>query len=70
MKKSGVNNNHKNIDRNIKTILSIWYFKLKRFSDGRLMKQKSRLCAHEGMQQWGVNYWEAYAPVVNWISVR
>ena len=22
------------------------------------------------MQQWGVNYWENYAPVVNWISVR
>ena len=21
------------------------------------------------MQQWGVNYWETYAPVVNWISV-
>ena len=22
------------------------------------------------MQQWGVNYWETYAPVVNWVSVR
>eukprot|EP00956_Cyclotella_meneghiniana_P004612 scaffold5674_cov35-Cyclotella_meneghiniana.AAC.4 len=22
------------------------------------------------MQQWGVNYWESYAPVVNRISVR
>ena len=22
------------------------------------------------MQQWGVNYWETYAPVVNCISVR
>ena len=22
------------------------------------------------MQKWGVNYWETYAPVVNWISVR
>ena len=22
------------------------------------------------MQQWGINYWETYAPVVNWISVR
>ena len=21
------------------------------------------------MQQWVVNYWETYAPVVNWISV-
>ena len=22
------------------------------------------------MQQWGVNFWETYAPVVNWISIR
>ena len=22
------------------------------------------------MQQWGVNYWETYAPVVNWINIR
>ena len=34
------------------------------------MKYKARLCAHGGIQRWGVNYWETYAPVVNWISVR
>ena len=22
------------------------------------------------MQTWGVNYWETYSPVVNWLSVR
>ena len=22
------------------------------------------------MHQWGVNYWETYYPVVNWMSVR
>ena len=22
------------------------------------------------MQTWGENYWETYAPVVNWLSVR
>ena len=33
-------------------------------------KHKARLCAHGGMQQWGINYWETYAPVVNWISIR
>ena len=53
-----------------KTILAIWSFKRKRFPDGTLNKHKARLCAHGGMQQWGVNYWETYAPVVNWISVR
>ena len=34
------------------------------------MKHKARICAHGGMQQWGINYWETYAPVVNWILVR
>jgi hypothetical protein len=54
----------------VKTIQAIWSFKRKRFPDGLLNKHKARLCAHGGMQQWGVNYWETYAPVVNWISVR
>ena len=40
---------------NIKTILSIWHFKCKRFPYRRLIKYKARICAHEGMQQWGVN---------------
>ena len=53
-----------------KTILAIWSFKRKRFPDGRVMKHKARLCAHGGMQQWGVDYWETYTPVVNWLCVR
>ena len=56
--------------RDMKTIMAIWSFKRKRFPDGTLNKHKARLCAHGGQQQWGVNYWETYAPVVNWISVR
>ena len=51
-------------------IMSIWSFKRKRFTDVQLMKYKARLCAHGGMQRLGVKYWETYAPVVNWISVR
>ena len=51
-------------------IMSIWSFKCRRFPDSRLMKYKDRLCAHVGMQRWGVNYWETYAPLSNWISVR
>ena len=35
---SEVNNNHKNRYGKLKTILSIWSFKLKRFPDGKLMK--------------------------------
>jgi hypothetical protein len=50
--------------------MAIWYFKRKRFPDGLLHKHKARLCAHGGMQTWVFNYWETYAPTVNWISVR
>jgi len=53
-----------------KTILSVWAFKRKHLSDGTILKHKARLNAHGGMQRWGIDYWETYAPVVNWISVR
>ena len=55
---------------NVKSILSIWAFKRKRYPDGRIWKHKALLCAHGGMQTFGVNYWETYAPTVNWISIR
>ena len=53
-----------------KTIKAIWSFKRKRRPDGSLLKHKARLCAHGGMQEYGENYWDTYAPVVNWASVR
>jgi hypothetical protein len=62
--------NRSEMPEGTKTILSIWSFKRKRAPDGRILKHKARLCAHGGMQTWGVNYWETYAPVVNWLSVR
>ena len=52
------------------TIQPIWAFKWKRLPDGTLNKHNTMLCACGGMQQWGVNYWETYAPVANWISIR
>ena len=63
------------IDRNSmpkghRTIMSILSFKIKRYPDGRIMKYKARLCAHGGQQKLGVNYWDTYSLVVNWISVR
>ena len=41
-----------------KTIQSIWSLQRKRFPDGSLNKQKSRISAHGGMKRWGKNYWE------------
>jgi hypothetical protein len=54
-----------------KTIMAICSFKFKRNPDGTIStKYKAHLCAHGGIQTtWGVNYWETYAPVVNWLSV-
>ena len=34
------------------------------------MKHKPHLCAHGSMQKWGIDYWETYAPIVSWITVR
>ena len=70
MKNGEVNNKQKNKYGKLKTILSIWHFKRKRLLDGILTKQRFRICAHGGMHQWGVNYWETYTPLVNWIIVR
>ena len=53
-----------------KTILSVWAFKRKRLPDGTILKYKARLNAHGGIQRWGIDYYETYAFVVNWISVR
>jgi hypothetical protein len=51
--------------------MSIWSFKCKHFPDGILNKHKAQICPHHGsMQTWGQNYWETYAPIVNWASVR
>ena len=55
---------------NNKIIKSIWSFKRKRSPSGDLTKHKGRICAHGGMQRWGESYFETYAPVVNWLSVR
>ena len=57
------------IPKGKKTVQDNWSFKRKRFPNGSLNKHKARLCAHGGMQQWGVSYWETYSPVVNMLTV-
>ncbi len=61
---------HSDMPVDAKAIMSIWSFKGKRYPDGSLSKHKACLCAHGGMQTWGQNYWEMFAPVVNWASVH
>ena len=47
-----------------------WAFKRKRHPDGRLQKCKARFCVQGDMLKEGIDYFETYAPVVQWFTVR
>ncbi|KAG7373658.1 reverse transcriptase RNA-dependent DNA polymerase [Nitzschia inconspicua] len=49
---------------------STWAFKLKRLPDGSVRKYKARFCAGGHRQIEGVDFFETFAPVVNWTTVR
>jgi hypothetical protein len=49
---------------------STWAFKCKRYPDGDVRKLKARFCARFDCQIEGVDFFETYAPVVNWQTVR
>jgi hypothetical protein len=53
-----------------KVIKSTWVFKLKRLPDGTPSKLKARFCVRGDLQTEGVEYFETYAPVVQWSTVR
>ena len=50
--------NRSEIPAGSKIILAIWSIKRNHSPDGRLVKHKDRLCAHGGMQRWGIDRWE------------
>ena len=45
-------------------------FKLKRFPDGKVKKFKARFCAQGDHQLKGIDFFETYAPVVQWTMVH
>lgn len=47
-----------------------WAFKIKRFPDELIKKFKARFCARGDQQLKGVDFFEVYAPVVQWSTVR
>ena len=47
-----------------------WAFKRKRYPDGRMRKLKARFCVRGDQQIEGVDFFESYAPVVQWSTVR
>ncbi len=50
-------------------IQSTWAFKCKRFPDGLIKKFKACFCAQGDMQLEGVDFFETYAPVVQWATI-
>ena len=51
-------------------IKSTWAFKSKRLPDGTPSKFKARFCVRGDLQEEGIDYFETYAPVVAWSTIR
>jgi hypothetical protein len=50
---------------------AVWSMKRKRrLLTNEIYKWKARLNLHGGQQEYGINYWETYAPVVTWAAIR
>jgi hypothetical protein len=59
------------VPKGMKILDSVWAMKRKRDLVTReVYKHKARLNVHGGQQQFGVNYFETYSPVVMWFSLR
>ena len=53
----------------VNAIDSTQAFKLKRFPDGLIKKFKARFCVRGDQQVHGVDFFETYAPVVQWTTI-
>jgi len=51
-------------------IASTWAFKCKCYPDGLIKKFKARFCARGDQQLEGIDFFETYAPVVQWTTIR
>jgi Reverse transcriptase (RNA-dependent DNA polymerase) len=49
----------------------VWaMWRRRRLTDGVINKWKARLNIDGSKQEYGINFWETYAPVAMWISIR
>ena len=59
------------IPRGTKTLPSVWSMKRKRrIKDRSVYKYKARLTVDGSRQIQGIHYWETYAPVAAWPTIR
>jgi histone deacetylase 1/2 len=59
------------IPKGTQILPAVWSMKRKRrIATREIYKWKARLTVHGGRQKKGVNYWETYAPLVQWSTTR
>jgi Reverse transcriptase (RNA-dependent DNA polymerase) len=59
------------IPKEHKVLPAVWAMRRKRdIATQQVYKWKARLNVHGGKQEKGLNYWETYAPVASWASIR
>ena len=56
--------------KDMKVLGSIWAFRCKLFPDGMVRKLKARFCVRGDQQVEGIDFFETFAPVVSWTTVR
>ena len=56
--------------KDMHVISGTWAFKIKRFPSGLVRKLKARFCCRGDQQIEGVDFFETFAPVVSWTTVR
>ena len=60
------------VDRtpDMKVLSGTWAFRIKRFPDGLIKKLKARFCVRGDRQEYGIDFFETFAPVVSWTTIR
>jgi hypothetical protein len=58
------------VPKGVKVLDSVWSMKRKRdIKTRQVYKHKARLNVHGGQQEFAINFFETFSPVVNWFSV-
>ena len=59
------------VPKEAQVVPSVWAMRRKRdLTTNKVIKHKARLNLHGGKQVYGMNYFETYAPVVTWFTIR
>ena len=49
---------------------TIWSYCHKQHPDGSLLKHKNCICVDGSMQQYRIDFWDTYSPVIHWSTIR